>query len=275
VQDIADFTGDSLELSRIAAGTDAEVIVFCGVHFMAETASILSPDKKILLPNIHAGCPMADMINADQLRAEKQKYPDAAVVCYVNSSAEVKAESDVCCTSANAVEVVRDIEAQEIIFVPDQYLGHYASTKANKTVHLWPGFCPTHMKILPEHIIARRKEYPDAKVTVHPECKPEVIELADEALSTGGMIRYAKREDVKEMIIGTEISIMHRLKKENPGKKFIPATETAICPNMKSIKLENILWSLEDMSPEVKVEEEIRIKARRAVDKMLEMGGKK
>jgi quinolinate synthase len=274
VQDIADYVGDSLELSRIAAGTDAAVIVFCGVHFMAETASILSPDKTVLLPNIAAGCPMADMINADQLREEKQKYPGATVVCYVNSSAEVKAESDICCTSANAVEIAREIDSQEILFVPDQYLGHYASTKVNKTIHLWPGFCPTHMKILPEHIKAKRKEYPGAKITVHPECKPEVIELADEVLSTGGMIKYAHRDDVQEMVIGTEISIIHRLKKENPGMKFIPATEAAVCPNMKSINLGNILWSLEDLSPEIKVDAEISAKAKNAVDRMLNTGGK-
>ncbi len=275
VQDIADFTGDSLELSRTAAGTDAEVIVFCGVHFMAETASILSPHKKVLLPNKNAGCPMADMITADQLRAEKKKYPGAAVVTYVNSSAEVKAESDVCCTSANAPEVVNRIEAKEILFVPDQYLGQWVSTKTDKIMHLWHGYCPTHMKILPENILERKKEHPLAKVTVHPECKPEVVALADEVLSTSGMIRYASRDDVKELIVGTEPGVIHRMKIDNPAKKFIPANKLAVCPNMKSITLEHVLWSLEDMSPEVKVPEEIRIKAKNAVDKMLEIGGKK
>jgi len=275
VQDIADYTGDSLELSQIAARTDAAVIVFCGVHFMAETASILSPDKKVLLPNINAGCPMADMITADKLRAEKLKYPGAAVVTYVNSSAEVKAESDICCTSANAANVVNSIQAKEILFVPDENLGHYVATKTDKVMHLWPGYCPTHMKIMPEHILEKKKEYPRAKVTVHPECRPEVVKMADEVLSTSGMIRYARRDDVQELIIGTEISVIHRMEKDNPDKKFIPATKLAVCPNMKSIRLENVLWSLEDMSPEVKVPEEIRVKAKVAVDRMLEIGGKK
>ncbi|MFC2003684.1 quinolinate synthase NadA [Chloroflexota bacterium] len=269
IQDIADFVGDSLELSRNAAKTDAEVIVFCGVHFMAETAYILCPDKIVLLPDINAGCPMANMITAERLRARRRELPDAAVVCYVNSSADVKAESDVCCTSANAVTVVENLDAKEILFVPDQYLGHYVSTKTNKKMFLWPGYCPTHMKILPEHIIGLKQKYPRAKAIVHPECRTEVIALADEALSTGGMCRYAWRENVNEMIVGTEVGIIHRLKKENPGKEFIPASEQAVCPNMKLITRQKILTSLEEMAPEVKVPEEIRLKAKAAVDKML------
>jgi len=272
VQDIADFTGDSLELSQNAARTDADVIVFCGVRFMAETASILCPDKTVLLPDISAGCLMADMITAEQLREKKKEYPGAVVVCYVNSPAEVKAESDICCTSANAVEVVESLAAEEILFVPDQYLGHYVSTKTGKKIVLWPGFCPTHARIKPEHIIELKQEYPEAKVVVHPECRPEVIALADEALSTGGMIRFARNEDVKEMIVGTEIGIIHRLKKENPGKKFIPVSEQAVCPDMKLITLDKVLRSLEEMSPEIKVSEEIRLKAKAAIDKMLEIG---
>jgi len=272
IQDIADFMGDSLGLSQNAAKTDAEVIVFCGVHFMAETASILCPDKVVLLPDMNAGCPMADMITAEELRKKKGEFPNATVVCYVNSSAEVKAESDVCCTSANAVEVVKSVDAQEILFIPDQYLGHYASTKTDKKIILWPGFCPTHVRILPEHITQMRKEYPQAKVVVHPECRPDVIALADEVLSTGGMCRFAMQTDAGEIIVGTEIGILHRLRKENPGKKFIPATEQAVCPDMKLITLEKVLCSLGEMAPEVKVPEKIRIRAKSAVDKMLEVG---
>jgi quinolinate synthase len=269
VQDIADFVGDSLELSQNAAKTKADVVVFCGVHFMAETAAILCPNMTVLLPDPHAGCPMADMITAEQLRQKKKELPNAGVVCYVNSPAEVKAESDICCTSANAVKVVESVENDEILFVPDQYLGHYASTKTNKKIHLWPGYCPTHARIRDQDIIRLKQEYPQAKVVVHPECRPEVIALADEVASTGGMIRYAQREDVGEMIVGTELGIIHRLKKENPGKKFIPVSEQAVCPDMKLITLEKVLWSLEEMAPEVKVPEAIRLRAKAAVDKML------
>jgi quinolinate synthase len=272
VQDITDFVGDSLELSQKAAKTDADVIVFCGVHFMAETASILCPDKIVLLPDINAGCPMADMVTTERLKERKRELPNATVVCYINSSAEVKAESDVCCTSANAVKVVESLDRKEILFVPDQYLGHYISTKTGKKMVLWPGFCPTHLRIRPEDLTRIRQEYPQAKVVVHPECRPEVIALADEVLSTGGICRYARQEDITQMIVGTEIGIIHRLRKENPGKRFIPASEQAICPRMKLITLEKILWSLEEMAPQVKVPEEIRLKAKLAVDKMLEIG---
>jgi quinolinate synthase len=269
VQDIADFVGDSLELSRNAAKTTADVIVFCGVHFMAETASIICPHKVVLLPDVNAGCPMADMITPERLRAKKKEHPQAAVVCYVNSSAAVKAESDICCTSTNAVEVVESLDAPEILFIPDQYLGHYVSTRTDRKLILWPGFCPTHVRIKPERIKELKQEYPQAKVVVHPECRPEVIALADEVSSTSGMCRYARRDEVREMIVGTETGIIHRLKKENPGKRFIPVSEQAICPNMKLTTLEKVVWSLEEMSPEVKVSEEIRLRAIAAVDKML------
>jgi quinolinate synthase len=272
VQDIADFVGDSLDLSQRAAETDADVIVFCGVHFMAETASILCPDKAVLLPDMNAGCPMANMVTAERLRAKKKEYPQAVVVCYINSSAEVKAESDICCTSANGVEVVESVGAREILFIPDQYLGHYISTRTGKKMILWPGFCPTHVRIKPERIKELKEEYPQAKVVVHPECKPEVTALADEVASTSGMCRYAQRDEVREMVVGTEIGIIHRLKKENPGKRFIPISEQAICPNMKLITLEKVLWSLEEMSPEVKVPEGIRLRAKAAVDRMLKIG---
>jgi len=271
VQDIGDFVGDSLELSQKAAKTEAAVIVFCGVHFMAETASILSPDKTVLLPDVHAGCPMADMITADELRDAKKQHPGATVVCYVNSSAEVKAESDICCTSANAVKVVASVPGDEILFIPDQYLGHYASTKSAKSFTFWPGYCPTHARILPQHLTELRQRYPLAKVVVHPECRPEVVALADEALSTSGILRYAGRPEVQELIVGTEIGIIHRLKKENPGKHFIPVSEQAVCPNMKMITLEKVLWSLEAMQPQIKVPENIRQKALGAIQKMLQI----
>ena len=270
IQDIADYVGDSLELSQKAAKTDAEVIVFCGVHFMAETASILCPEKVVLLPDMHAGCPMANMITAEALRQKKKEHPQATVVCYINTSAEVKAESDVCCTSANAVELVRKLDAQEIIFVPDQYLGHYISTQTGREMILWPGFCPTHARIQPADILRQKKEHPQAEVMVHPECRPEVIELADAVLSTGGMCRYARSTAAREIVVGTEVGIIYRLRKENPGKVFIPISEQAVCPNMKLITLERVLWCLEDMTPEIKVPEEIRIRAKAAVDKMLQ-----
>ena len=272
IQDIADCVGDSLELSQEAAKTNADVIVFCGVRFMAETAYILCPDKVVLLPEIHAECPMAAMITAEQLREKKKEYPGAKVVCYVNSSAEVKAESDICCTSANAVSVTESMDSDEILFVPDQYLGHYVSTMTNKKIIPWPGYCSTHAKIQPWHIINLKKEYPQAKVVVHPECRPEVIALADEVLSTGGLCSYAGRPDVKELIVGTESGIIHRLRKENPGKKFIPVSSHAICPRMKLTTLDSVLWSLEEMAHQIKVPEEIRIRAKSAVDKMLAIG---
>jgi len=271
VQDIADFTGDSLELSQKAAGTDADVIVFCGVQFMAETAAIICPDKIVLLPELEAGCPMADMITASDLREKKKEHPGATVVCYVNSSAEVKAESDICCTSANAVSIVEKIQGdKKIIFVPDQYLGSYAAGQTGREMVLWPGFCPTHIRILARDIVLQKAEHPRAKVIVHPECRQEVTDLADAVLSTGGMIRFARETDAEEIIVGTEIGILHRLRKENPGKRFIPASEQAICPRMKLITLETVLWSLENMSHQVKIPENIRLRAKAAVDKMLE-----
>jgi quinolinate synthase len=272
VQDIADFAGDSLELSQKAAKTQADVIVFCGVHFMAETASILNPQKTVLLPDAGAGCPMANMITADQLRQKKAEMPGVTVVTYINSTAAVKAESDYCCTSANGVKVVQSIKSDNILFVPDQYLGDFISKRTGKKMTLWPGYCPTHMRILPEDIIRRKKEHPEAKVVAHPECRPEIIALADETLSTSGMARYAARPDVHELIVGTEVELLHRLKKENPGKKFYPASDKAVCPNMKLITLEKVLQSLETLTPEVKVPEAIRVQAKACVDRMLAIG---
>ena len=272
VQDIADHLGDSLGLSIKASSTDAEVIVFCGVRFMAETASILCPDKTVLMPDIDAGCPMADMITADGLRALKKKNPKAKVLSYVNTSAEVKAETDICCTSGNAVKLAESLrDIPEIIFVPDKYLTHYVSTKVNRKFIFWDGYCPSHIRILPEDILKQKKVHPKAEVIVHPECMPEVIALADKAFSTEGMLRYVRESKSGEIIVGTEIGILYRLQKENPDKKFYTATELAICPTMKLTTLEKILWCLEDMKYEVKVPEKVRLKARRAVDRMLEV----
>jgi quinolinate synthase len=271
VQDIADYTGDSLELSRIAAENNAEVIVFCGVHFMAETASILCPDKKVLLPDLAAGCAMADMVTVDELQKAKETHPNAPVVCYVNSTAAIKALSYVCCTSANAVDIVNNIDSDEVLFVPDQNLGKYVAMKTGKQVIFWSGYCPAHARIRPDDVIKCKQDYPNAAVVVHPECTPQVIALADEVLSTGGMVHYAARDDVKEMIVGTEIGMLYRLKKENPGKRFIPVSEQAVCPDMKLITLEKVAASLEKMAPEVEVPEEIRQKAKAAVDRMLEV----
>jgi len=274
VQDIADYLGDSLGLSRRAAETDADIIVFCGVHFMAETAYILSPDKTVLLPDIHAGCPMADMIDADRVRDLKSRYPDAAVVSYVNTTAEVKAESDICCTSANAVEVVESISEEQIIFIPDKYLGQYVKDRTNKEVILSSGYCPTHVKILPDHIEQKKKDHSDALVMVHPECPPAVTACADLILSTGGMIREAHDTDRKEIIVATETGIIYRLAKENPDKIFYPAYEGAVCPNMKKITLEKVIWTLKEMRNQVTVEEHIREKAYVAITKMLDTGNK-
>ena len=271
VQDIADFVGDSLELSQSAAKTKADVIVFCGVHFMAETASILCPDKVVLLPDMSAGCPMANMITAPKLIERKKEIPGVKVVCYVNSTADVKAESDVCCTSANAVKVVQSLGTAPVLFVPDQYLGSYVASKTQQTMLFWPGYCPTHARIRPEDILRAKAEYPMAKVMVHPECRSEVAVLADEVLSTGGMLRFARSTPAREIIVGTEIGLIYRLRKENSDKKFIPASEQAVCPRMKLITLEKIVWSLEAMAPEVKVPEPTRIRAKRAVDRMLEI----
>jgi quinolinate synthase len=272
VQDIADFSGDSLELSQKAARTDAETIVFCGVDFMAETAAVICPGKTVLLPELHASCPMANMITAQQLQEKKREHPGAIVVCYVNTSAAVKAESDICCTSANAVKIVESIGGYgEIIFVPDQYLGSWVSQQTGRRMILWPGYCPTHARILDRDIERCRSEHPGAKVMVHPECRPEVKALADAVLSTGGMIRFARETDAVEMIVGTEMGIIHRLKKENPDKRFFPVSEQAVCPRMKLITLETVLWSLQNMSHVVKVPENIRTKAKLAIDRMLEL----
>jgi len=273
VQQIADFLGDSLGLSREASESDAEVIVFCGVHFMAETAAILAPEKLVLIPDPDAGCPMADMITADELRSVKAEHPGAVVVTYVNSSAAVKAETDICCTSANAAAVVESIpEGREIIFVPDKYLGAYVAKKTGRKLTLYQGYCPVHRKLMPEAIKEQKSIHPGALVMVHPECTPEVIDLADEVLSTSGMERMASGSRSREFIIGTEVDMVTRLRRDNPEKQFYPASELVVCPNMKKITLEKVLWSLEEKKYEVTVPEDIRQNALRAVNAMVEIG---
>jgi quinolinate synthase len=270
IQDIADFTGDSLALSIKAAATDADVIVFCGVKFMAETAAILSPGKTVLLPDKNAGCPMADMITGEQLREMKRKNPGALVVCYVNSSAEVKAESDYCCTSANAVEVVESLpKNSKIIFVPDQHLGRFVVEKTGREMILWPGYCPTHAFISEDDIKKAKTAHPGAIVMAHPECTEPVKAVSDKLLSTGQMLKFAKQSDAKQFIIATETGIIHTLKKENPDKEFYPASTRALCPNMKRITLDKVLWSLEDMHYKITVPADIAAKAKKALDRMV------
>ncbi|MBN1795452.1 MAG: quinolinate synthase NadA [Sedimentisphaerales bacterium] len=272
IQDLADFCGDSLALSIEASKTDAEVIVFCGVRFMAETAAILSPQKTVLLPDKTAGCPMADMITAEQLRELKAEHPGALVVCYVNSSAEVKAESDYCCTSSNAVELVKSLPAdKKILFVPDKNLGAFVAERTGRDVILWPGYCPTHIYITADDIQNAKSKYPDAVIMSHPECNKEVRELSDELLSTGQMLKFVKKSPAKQFIIGTEKGIIHTLKKENPNAEYISPTERAICPNMKKITIDKVLWSLEEMKTLVTVKQEIRDKAKKALERMVEI----
>ena len=271
IQDLADFTGDSLGLSTKAAETNAEVIVFCGVWFMAETAAILSPEKTVLLPEKHAGCPMADMITAEQLRELKSKHPEALVVCYVNTSAEVKAESDCCCTSANAAEVVDSLPRdKEIIFVPDKYLGQYVAEKSGRDFVLWPGYCHVHVVITEDDIKKEKAHWPNAIVMAHPECTSAVKKLAERILSTSQMIKFAKESNTKQFIIATEKGIIHALRKQSPDAEFIPASEMAICPNMKKITVEKVLWSLEQMQHEITIPEQIRQKAKKALERMVE-----
>jgi len=273
VQDIADFVGDSLELSRKAAELrDVAVIVFCGVHFMAESAAILSPDKTVLLPAQDAGCPMADMITADQLREMKADHPGAAVVCYVNSTAEVKAESDCCCTSANAIDVVNSFDTDtEIIFVPDQHLGDYVIQGTGRKLILWPGYCPSHARIIDCHIEQARQSHPGALVLAHPECTRPVRRAADEVLSTGGMLRFVSSSEATEFIMATEVGMLHRLRSDFPDKTFYTASDICVCPNMKRIRLETVLWALEEMQYAITVSEKIRDRAECAINRMLDL----
>jgi len=271
VQDIADFIGDSLELARKAATLDNDVIVFCGVDFMAETAAILSPDKTVLLPAAEANCPMADMITAGELRVLKERFPDAAVVCYVNTTAEVKAESDICCTSSNAVKVVESLEEERVIFVPDRNLGSYVARFTDKEILPWEGFCFVHDRITTLDVEEARRQHPDAEVLVHPECRAEVIDLADEVYSTSGMIKHVCTGPGKEFIIGTEIGILHRMKKDCPDKECYPLSPQAICTTMKKTDLSRVYSSLENLTPRIVVPEETADRARKAITRMLEV----
>ncbi len=269
VQDAADFVGDSLELSRLAAKTDADVIVFCSVHFMAETAKILSPRKTVLLPSAEAGCPLADMITPAQLVAEKEKHPHAAVVAYVNCSAEIKALSDVCCTSANALQVVESMPQDEILFVPDQHLGRWVQKHTKKQMTLWAGCCPTHQRMKARDILELKRQYPDAVVLVHPESSEDICNLADEVLSTSQMLRYSHVSSASIFIIGTEMGMLHRLRKSMPEKTFLQPSKGLICPNMKMTQLEDLYESLTEMQHPIEIPEPIRVRALKAIDGML------
>jgi len=269
VQDIADFVGDSLELARKAKETDAQAIIFCGVHFMAENASLVNPSRPVYLAEGTAGCPMADMIDVYDLREWRERYPRAAVVCYVNSTAAVKAESDICCTSANALKVVESLPNDEILFIPDQHLGHYISTKTRKRMILYPGFCITHQRLRPEQVRRARELYPEAQVVVHPECAAEVVAQADAVLSTSQMVRYARESKAQTFLIGTEEGLLHRLRQENPEKTFYIISNGLVCPNMKRTRLETVIRTMEEGRNPITIPDEVREGARRALDRML------
>lgn len=270
VQEIAEITGDSLALSMEAAKTDKDVIVFCGVHFMAESAAILAPEKIVLLPREDAGCPMADMVTAEGLKELKAQHPGATVVTYVNSSAAVKAESDICCTSSNAVNVARSLDAEKLLLVPDRNLGRYIAKQVpEKECICWEGYCPTHDRLKVAEVEKAKAEYPDALFMAHPECTPEILELADHICSTSGMYDFAKTNPAQTFIVGTEDGILWRLKKENPEKKFILPSRSLICPNMKLTSLEDILRCLETMEPRITVPADMREKAKLTLDRML------
>lgn len=272
IQDIADFVGDSLDLSRKAADNQADIIVFCGVRFMAETAAILSPQKQVLLPDLSADCPMARMVTPEALREKKAEHPDAVVVCYVNSTVEVKAESDICCTSSNAVKIVKSLPQKKILFVPDQSLGFYVSTQVpEKDFIFWPGYCPTHHRILKRDIEAILKEHPDAKVAAHPECTKDVLEIADYVGSTNQIILYMDVTKDTKWIIASENGMIYTLQKKHPDKKFLAVSELATCPNMKKTTLHKVLDVLEHGTNRIVVEENIARQARKAVDAMLKI----
>ena len=272
IQDIADYVGDSLELARISQNIAQETVLFCGVYFMAEITKILNPAKTVLMPDLHAGCPMANMITPEQLRVQKNDHPNAAVVCYVNSNADVKALSDVCCTSANGVKVARSLDAEEFIFIPDQYLGSYIARQLPaKKFHLWPGYCPTHMVFSREQLEAIREKHPGAKIVAHPECRLDVQQVADKICSTSQMISYARESDARQFIICTELGMLHRLRKENPDKEFIPGSPSAVCPNMKLTTQEKILWALENTEHKIDVAEDTRQQALGSIERMLKL----
>lgn len=273
VQDVADINGDSLELARMAAKTDAGLIVFCGVHFMAESASIISPSKKVVMPDPTAGCPMADMATAEDLVEMKKTHPGAAVVTYINSTAAVKAESDVICTSSNALKIVEGVDANEVIFVPDKNLAAYVQRFTKKKIIPWNGFCPTHERFSLDDLKSVKEKHPGALVMVHPECRPDVIDHADKVLSTGQMVSFVQETDAQQIIVGTETDMIHRLRSVAPGIEFIPASDTFICPNMKKINLPLIVQALRNEETVVSVDPVLREKAKRALDRMLDLSG--
>ncbi|MHB1419149.1 MAG: quinolinate synthase NadA [Bacillota bacterium] len=272
IQAMADFVGDSFGLSQTAAAAKEEVVVFCGVHFMAESAAILSPEKTILLPEKYAGCPLAEMITEEDLIKKKQEYPDAAVVCYINSSAAVKAESDICCTSSNAVRVVNSLREKRVLFVPDGNLAHWVAGQTDKEVIPWEGCCTTHNRVTLEDIIQVKKAHPDALVLVHPECRPEVVAEADFAGSTAAMIKCARESAVEKIVVGTEMGIIYRLRKDSPDKRFYLLSPGLICPNMKMTNLQKVAKALETLTPRITVEPEVRQRALSALERMLAVG---
>lgn len=273
VQEIADVVGDSFALAKYCASTDKDVIVFCGVHFMAESANILSPQKTVLLPVIDAGCPMADTAAVEDLKLIKSHYPNAAVVSYVNTTAEIKAESDVCCTSSNAVKIVKSLAEDEIIFVPDQNLGSYVEKQVpEKKLIKWQGCCMVHHRMQAEVVEEAKEKMPGVPILVHPECRPEVVEKADFVGSTKQIIEYATKSEAGEFLIGTEKGILYELKKRNPNKKFHLLSQSLLCKDMKKTNLKDVYYSLKNMEYEIRVEEDIRVKAQRALDRMLELG---
>lgn len=271
IQDIADLTGDSLALSVEAARTDAEIIVFCGVRFMAETAAILCPDKAVLLPRIDAGCEMADMIDAESLRTRKASIPEVPVVTYVNSTAEVKAESDICCTSANAVTVVNSLSQPTVLMAPDRNLAKYTQIHSSKKILLWEGYCPIHDRLQADDVLKVKKQHPGASLIVHPECRPEIVRLADAVRSTTGMLSYVGKSPSKEFIIATETGLLHTLRKQFPDRKFYPVSDEMVCPHMKLTRIEDIVTSLLEFRHLIKIPEETRVRAKQAIDKMLQV----
>ncbi|NDI37048.1 quinolinate synthase NadA [Chengkuizengella sediminis] len=271
IQEVADFRGDSFLLAQKAAETDADVIVFCGVHFMGESAKILAPDKTVIIPDERAGCPMADMVNVEGLRELKRKHPNATVVTYINSSAEIKAETDICCTSANAVKVIQSLDTEEIIWVPDKNLGHYVSQFTDKKMILWEGYCNTHDMLTVKDVEEMKAKYPNAEFVVHPECRPEVVEIADFVGSTTGILKYCKESDSQEFIVGTEDGTGYQLRMDSPNKKFHFATKFLVCPNMKVNNLKKLVRSLEDMKPQIYVPPHIADKAKLSLERMLKV----
>ena len=269
IQDVADMCGDSLELSIRAGKTDADIIIFCGVHFMAETASIISPEKKVLLPKTNAGCPMADMITPESLIEKKSSLPGVPVVTYVNSPASVKAISDICCTSANAVKVINSLPDKAVLMTPDKNLAQYTAQHTTKEIHFWEGFCPIHNNLTPDMLTAAKQKYPDADVLAHPECRSDVLLLADAILSTSGMLKYVSQSDKDEFVIATESGLLYPLQKNNPNKKFYSASDVLTCLDMKKISLQDIVNTLDTLSPEIRVPENIRKKAIKAVERMI------